>query len=196
MEAREKEWEKDPKLPANIHAIVKIAAAKRNPAQKAELTKAFRGSIAEIQPLQAKANDLNAKLAAVQPVPTPIMRELPDKQKRTTKIHIRGDWLNQGQKVEPGVPVAFHPLAKDAPANRLGLAKWLVAPENPLTARVAVNRFWEQIFGVGFVDTPEDFGIRSTPPLHGDLLDWLAAEFEGPMAWDVKKLLKAIVSNT
>ena len=195
LAAREAAWEKEPKLPDNVKAIVKIAAAKRNPTQKAELTRAFRATLADIKPLQAKADDLNAKLASVQPVPTPIMRELPDKQKRTTKIHVRGDWLNLGKKVEPGVPVSFHPLAKDAPADRLGLAKWLVSPDNPLTARVAVNRFWEQMFGVGFTDTPEDFGVRSTPPMHGELLDWLAAEFSGPMKWDVKKLLRLIVTS-
>jgi uncharacterized protein DUF1553 len=195
LDNREKEWEKNPKLPANVQAIIKIAAAKRNPMQKTELTRAFRATLAEIMPLQKKIDDLNAKLASVQPVPTPIMRELPEKQKRTTKIHLRGDWLNLGNKVEPGVPAAFHPLAKDDPANRLGLAKWLVSPENPLTARVAVNRFWEQMLGVGFTDTPEDFGVRSTPPLHGELLDWLAAEFSGPMRWDVKQLLRLIVTS-
>jgi hypothetical protein len=178
-----------------VQAIVKIARAKRNAKQKAELFRAYRATLGADEPLAAKANELTAKAAAIQPVQTPIMRELPDKQKRTTKIHIRGDWLNLGKKVDPGVPVAFHPLAKDQPPNRLGLAEWLVSPGNPLTARVAVNRFWEQMFGVGFIDTPEDFGTRSAPPIHGELLDWLAVEFSGPMKWDVKKLLRLIATS-
>ena len=77
------------------------------------------------------------------------MKELPDGKHRVTKIHLRGDWLNLGKEVKSGLPAMFPPLPKGESANRLGLAKWLVSPENPLTARVAVNRFWEQIFGTG-----------------------------------------------
>jgi hypothetical protein len=132
------------------------------------------------------------------------MRELPDKQKRVTKIHIRGNFLDQGKEVQPGVPAFLHPLAKDQPANRLSLARWLVSPENPLTARVTVNRYWEQIFGLPLVESPDDFGIRGKAPTHPELLDWLAVEFSFPlgersgesgMGWNVKKLLKLIVTS-
>ncbi|MFO0969412.1 MAG: DUF1553 domain-containing protein, partial [Gemmataceae bacterium] len=136
-----------------------------------------------------------ADLAAVQPVPTPIMRELPAGKKRVTKVHVRGDWLNLGKEVTPAVPAMFHALPKDVPADRLALAKWLVDPANPLTARVTANRYWEQVFGVGLVLTPEDFGLRSAPPVHPELLDWLAVEFQDTLKWDVKKFLTMIVTS-
>jgi len=97
--------------------------------------------------------------------------------------------------VTPGIPAVFPPLSTEISANRLALAKWLVDKSNPLTSRVAVNRFWEQIFGVGLVQTPEDFGMRGALPTHPELLDWLAVEFQDTLAWDVKKLLKLIVTS-
>ena len=145
---------------------------------------------------------LRKEVAALPIVTTPIMRELPKKQKRTTRIHIRGNFLNEGKEVIPGVPALSAPLPKDQPPNRLALARWLVDPANPLTARVTVNRYWEQVFGVGLVETPEDFGIRGKPPTHPELLDWLATEFCKPCssdlsakAWDVKRLLRLLVTS-
>jgi Protein of unknown function (DUF1553)/Protein of unknown function (DUF1549)/Planctomycete cytochrome C len=161
--------------------------------------------IAILQKQQGKREQvtkLRKELAALPIVTTPIMRELPDKQKRTTRVHIRGNFLTEGKEVTPGVPALFPPLAKDQPSNRLALARWLVDPANPLTARVAVNRYWEQVFGVGLVETPEDFGIRGKPPTHPALLDWLAIEFSKPAtgdpsakAWDVKRLLRLLVTS-
>jgi hypothetical protein len=143
---------------------------------------------------------------AVKGVPTPIMRELSDKKKRATKIHLRGNFLDLGKEVQPGLPSLFHSIPKGEAPNRLGLAKWLVSPENTLTARVAVNRYWEQIFGLGLMETPDDFGIRGKSPEHPELLDWLALEFssphrlgEGPEvrvnAWDVRNLVKQMVTS-
>jgi hypothetical protein len=97
-------------------------------------------------------------------------------------------------KVWPGVPAVFPPLPQGAPNNRLGFAKWLVAPENPLTARVAVNRHWQMLFGAGIVRTVEDFGAQGDWPSHHELLDWLAVEFRDG-GWDVKKVLKTIVTS-
>lgn len=125
---------------------------------------------------------------------TPIMRELADGKKRRTHIHVRGNFLNQGKEVSPGVPAVLPPLSTDLPPNRLALAHWLIDPKNPLTARVAVNRYWGQVFGVGLVETAEDFGIRGKPPTHPDLLDWLAVEFFA-QRWDVKKLLRLMVTS-
>ncbi len=126
---------------------------------------------------------------------TPIMRELGPAKKRVTKVHRRGNFLDQGEVVTGRVPGAFGQLEKDAPRNRLGVAKWLMHEDNPLTARVAVNRVWAQLFGVGFVETEEDFGTQGTPPSHPELLDWLAVDFR-ENGWSLKKLLKTMVMSS
>jgi len=113
---------------------------------------------------------------------------------RDTFIFTRGEYDKPGEKVLPGVPVALPLLPKDAPTNRLGLAQWLVSPDQPLTARVVVNRFWQQYFGVGLVKTTEDFGLQSEPPSHPELLDWLAVEFM-ESGWNIKHLQRLIVTS-
>ena len=125
-------------------------------------------------------------------VTTLILRELPAEQRRQTRVHQRGNFLDPGEPVEPDVPAAFHPFPDGAPRNRLGLAQWLVDKRNPLTARVAVNRFWARLFGTGLVETEEDFGNQGAPPSHPELLDWLATEFMR-LDWDMKALLRTIV---
>ena len=137
---------------------------------------------------------------------TMVMQEMPSP--RQAYILLRGEYDKPGAKVERGVPAAFPSLPKDAPNNRLGFAQWLVAPENPLTARVAVNRHWQMLFGAGIVRSVEDFGAQGDWPSHPGLLDWLAVEFMQPSAslprkrgevapipWDVKRLLKLIVTS-
>ena len=113
---------------------------------------------------------------------------------RDTFVLARGDYRNKTEKVSAAVPAVLPPLPADAKANRLGLAKWLVDPSNPLTARVAVNRFWQLFFGLGLVKTSEDFGAQGEPPVHAELLDWLATEFIRS-DWDVKALHKLIVMS-
>jgi Protein of unknown function (DUF1553). len=108
---------------------------------------------------------------------------------RDAYVLIRGDFQKRGEKVERDVPSIFPPLPKDAPRNRLGLAKWLVSPGHPLTARVAVNRLWAQMFGVGLVKTIGDFGTQGELPSHPELLDWLATEYIAS-GWDTKAMLK------
>jgi hypothetical protein len=126
-----------------------------------------------------------------------VMQEM-DKP-RETHILTRGQYDQPADKVEFGVPTSLGPLPKDAPRNRLGLAQWLVAPEHPLTARVEVNRLWQQCFGDGLVRTLNDFGLQGEAPSHPELLDWLAVRFRdggGEMKpWDVKAMLKLIVTS-
>jgi hypothetical protein len=131
---------------------------------------------------QAEKSIIKTMVMAEQPAP------------RDAFVLIRGAWDKHGEKVAPGVPAILPPLSSEAPPNRLGLAKWLVSPENPLTARVMVNRYWEQFFGVGLVKTSEDFGVQGEWPAHKDLLDWMAAEFVRSN-WNVKALHKKIVMS-
>ena len=113
---------------------------------------------------------------------------------RDTFMLVRGEYDKKGDKVGPGVPAILPPLPANAPTNRLGLAKWLVDPSHPLMARVTVNRFWQQYFGVGFVKTTEDFGVQGENPSHRELLDWLATEFLRT-GWDVKQLQRLILTS-
>jgi len=121
-----------------------------------------------------------------------VMAESP--KPKETFLLIRGAYDKHGQRVEPGVPEVLNPLPADASKNRLALAKWLIDPANPLTARVTVNRFWQMYFGTGLVKTTEDFGVQGDSPSHPDLLDWLATEFIRT-GWDVKALQKTIVMS-
>jgi len=192
-------WEQDKKAtdkaPAPIKKIIALDAKKRNAAQKLEVTKYFRSTLPELKSIADPLAAARKQLDAVKGVPTPIMRELGEKQKRVTKIHIRGNFLDLGKQVEPGLPSLFHSLPKGETPNRLTLAKWLVSADNTLTARVAVNRYWEQIFGLGLMETPDDFGIRGKSPEHPELLDWLAVEFSTTGKWDVRSLLKQMVTS-
>jgi hypothetical protein len=116
------------------------------------------------------------------------------KEPRETFVLLRGIWDKHGERVEPGVPAAISPWPEGEPKNRLGLARWLVSPENPLTARVVVNQLWQLLFGEGLVRTPEDFGLQGERPTHPELLDWLAVEFV-ESGWDVKKLLTLLATS-
>ena len=123
---------------------------------------------------------------------TMIMEELP--KPRDTFVLTRGQYDLHGEKVEPGTPAILPPLPADAPKNRLTLAKWIVDPANPLTARVQANRLWEKFFGIGLVKTTENFGVQTEWPSHPELLDWLATEFVA-LKWDQKAFQKMIVMS-
>jgi hypothetical protein len=126
-------------------------------------------------------------------VPTSMVMEEMQKP-RETHVLGRGDYRNLGEKVLPGVPSSLPPLPAGAPANRLSLARWLCDPSHPLTARVAVNRYWQMYFGYGIVKTSEDFGSQGEAPVHAELLDWLATEFV-QTGWDIKRMQHLIVSS-
>ncbi|MEO7299705.1 MAG: DUF1553 domain-containing protein, partial [Verrucomicrobiota bacterium] len=123
-----------------------------------------------------------------------VMRERPKGQERITHRHDRGEFLSLKEVVSPGIPEVLPQLPKDAPNNRLGLARWLVSPANPLTARVVMNRNWEAFFGRGIVYTLENFGLQGETPSHPELLDWLALEFV-KQGWSEKKMRKLIVMS-
>jgi hypothetical protein len=123
----------------------------------------------------------------------PVMAEQADAFARQTYTFTRGNWLDKGERVDAGVPQALPEFADNARADRLEMARWIVAPENPLTARVLVNRLWQELFGVGLVETTEDFGSSGTPPSHPELLDHLALRLQNDFQWNIKRLLRAIV---
>ena len=157
------------------------------------LTEELKGSgPKEIAPHIARLRQLGHELMMVRPPRALVLQE--DPSPPVTHILLRGNVRTPGEEVQPGVLSALHPLPKDAPPNRLGLARWLTSPENPLTARVVVNRWWMEMFGTGLVNTPEDFGLQGEPPSHPELLDWLAVEFiEG--GWSMKHLIKFVVTS-
>lgn len=147
-----------------------------------------------VSPQRERLNELKKQLAEIKGVTTPIMRELPMDRQRPTQIHVRGNFLVRGDPVTANTPQAFPPLRESAKPDRLSMARWLVSRRNPLTARVVVNRIWEQLFGVGLVNTSEDFGRQGNLPSHPKLLDHLAV---GLMDhdWDTKWLVRQIVTS-
>jgi Protein of unknown function (DUF1553)/Protein of unknown function (DUF1549)/Planctomycete cytochrome C len=146
--------------------------------------KAVREQLTKLQQARAELAKHVATTMVMQELPTP----------RDTFVLVRGQYDKPGQKVTAAVPARLHPLPSGAPANRLGLARWLVDPANPLTARVIVNRYWQVYFGTGLVKTAEDFGSQGEPPSHPELLDWLATEFQRT-GWDVKQMQRLIVTS-
>lgn len=146
----------------------------------------------ELDPLRRAIASTIAERDA--PVRVPVIEEREKKYRRDSFIMLRGNFRSPGEKVEAQFPKAFAPTDDEFPLNRLGLARWLFADENPLTARVAVNRYWSRIMGRGIVETEEDFGTQGTPPSHRELLDHLAVEFR-MSGWDTRKLLKKIVMS-
>jgi hypothetical protein len=179
-------------VPENVLAAVDTPAAKRTPTQREELARYYRSIAPELQPVR----DEIARLEKSRPSVTnlPVMVELPPKQHRETHLLIKSNFLDPGDKVDATVPAAFGPLPKGAPANRLGVALWLVDRDNPLTARVQVNRLWARLFGTGIVATEEDFGTQGELPTHPELLDWLALEYVR-LGWDTKALLREMVTS-
>lgn len=190
---------KQPALPAPIQKLLDIEKDKRNEEQTKQLTRYYiqnvhpdsRAMLAE--PLKAQAT-LKKQLADLEKaIPATLVME-DRKEPRQAYVLERGQYTEKRDKVSSAIPEWIAPPVKDAPANRLGLAQWLVQPSHPLTSRVTVNRFWQQFFGTGLVKTAEDFGVQGEQPSHPELLDWLAIDFV-ESGWDVKRCLKQIVMS-
>jgi hypothetical protein len=179
-----------------MREIASLAAAQRTASESFALRQYFlanaapdaiRGASSQIAALSLERD------RAVRQMPTVmVMEERPTP--RETFLLLRGAYDKPGEKVARSVPAALAPLPNGAPANRLGLAQWLTSPEHPLTARVAVNRLWQMLFGTGLVKTTEDFGLQGEWPSHPELLDFLATEFVRS-GWDVKALMRLMVTS-
>jgi hypothetical protein len=181
-------------VPSDVRIILRVAAETRNDKQRERIKDYFESIASELKTVR---DELAAKRKAEsdfdKTIPfTSVMVEM--EKPRETHMHIRGGFLSKGEKVAPGTPAVFHPFPADQPLNRLGLAHWLIDTNNPLTARVIVNRIWEQYFGKGIVETVEDFGVQGEPPSHPELLDWLATEFMQE-SWSMKRLHKLIAMS-
>lgn len=161
---------------------------------RAELAAYLKHNSPEIEKHKQNIAKLEKSLANIKPITTPVMQELPEDKHRKTHIQIRGNYQSLGDEVGPSVLDSFHAFPEDARADRMAMAKWLVSRENPLTARVVVNRYWEQLFGIGIVETSEDFGSQGELPTHPRLLDTLAVELM-EHGWDTKWLVKKIVMS-
>ena len=157
------------------------------------LTELSLNSSQEIAQFETALQIAQRKLNQFRLPRTPIMRELPEERRRKTHVAIRGAFQQPGELVEPGIPASWGVLT-DTKVDRLSLARWIVSDANPLTARVTVNRFWEQFFGTGIVETSEDFGSQGALPTHPELLDYLACRFMD-QGWSMKQLCKDIVMS-
>ena len=203
-------WEQQQKakesaaVPRDVLEALKLARGKRSKEQAklvreyyigyvyAPERQRFAAYIKEIADIKKQRDDLDNSLSA-----SMVMSELKDP--KTAYILKRGEYDKKGDAVVRAVPSVLPPLPKSPTTNRLDFARWLVSPEHPLTARVNVNRFWQQFFGTGFVKTANDFGAQGEWPSHPELLDWLACEFRdgssSSKAWDMKNLVRLIVTS-
>jgi hypothetical protein len=179
-------------LPPEIEAVLATAAESRTASQKESVFQYFLSVAPELAEARKQIDELRASMP--KPITTLVLAERPAGHDRPTYVHHRGEFLQPEQRVTPGVPAFLPPLPKGAPANRLTFARWLVSPENPLTARVTVNRQWQAFFGRGIVRTVQDFGYQGELPSHPELLDWLALEFQKE-GWSLKKLDRMIVTS-
>ena len=198
-----------PMLPANIVDIAGTSRGERETAQKDQIRDYYRANItldksinenahrafadlkevfADLAETRQKRTTLDGSLTT-----TLVMQERPEP--RGAYVLARGEYQHPGEEVYPQTPAVLSSMPEDATPNRLGFAKWLLSPEHPLTARVAINRYWQDIFGAGIVKTAEDFGTQGTPPVHPELLDWLATEFIAS-GWDVQTMLKLMLTSS
>ncbi len=185
----------------NAAKVLSLDPAARSEVQQLAVTDAFLSSCGNLFPkeycaslklgeLRGKLADLRAAAPEISYAPVLLESDTP----RKTYVHIKGDWREHGAEVEPNTLAVLPPLGVSPEPARLRLARWLVSPDNPLTARVAVNRIWQELFGRGIVRTSEDFGAQGDLPTHPELLDWLAGEFM-ERGWSTKQLVRLMVTS-
>lgn len=183
-------------IPDAVREVFKTARENRSPAQIAAVFSYWRTQVPEF----AEVNQQIEKLWQQWPEGTPSSVFMARSghgagdEMRETRILKRGDWLKPANPVQPGVPAVLHPLPPGSDGSRLAFARWLVDPKSPTTARVCVNRLWQAYFGIGLVETSEDFGLQSPPPSHPELLDWLACELVDAH-WSLKRVHHLIVTS-
>lgn len=182
-------------LPGDLRLALAKPAGERTDDERARLRRHYREQVSEdhrklaeeVAARRRARDELDTKIPT-----TMIMAERDEP--RETFMRLRGEYDKLGEKVTPGTPAALPPLPPNEPPNRLTLARWLVDPKHPLTARVTVNRFWQSVFGTGLVTTPEDFGSQGAWPTHPELLDWLSREFI-ETGWNVKHLHRLMLTS-
>ncbi len=197
-----------PMVPADIVDIAGISRGERETAQIEQIRDYYRQSVtpdktinentkrafgelktlfADLSEVQGKRDTLDASVTT-----TLVMQER--EEPRGAYVLARGEYQHREEQVYPQTPAVLPAMPEDTAPNRFGFAKWLLSPEHPLTARVTINRFWQNVFGMGIVETSEDFGTQGKPPVHPELLDWLATEFIAS-GWDVQGMLKLMLTS-
>jgi mono/diheme cytochrome c family protein len=182
-------------FPARLRPVLALSTADRTQVQTDDLAAVFRSTSPLLKPQRDALAAARKALADLQIPSTLVMKERASYERPSYELRTRGSFTARGERVYAATPSALQPMREDQPVNRLGLARWLVDEKNPLVARVAVNRLWQQVFGRGLVETSEDFGTQGTPPSHPELLDWLATEFI-QKGWSQKALLRLIVTSS
>ncbi|MCH2148461.1 MAG: PSD1 and planctomycete cytochrome C domain-containing protein [Phycisphaerales bacterium] len=187
-------------LPRSIAEIISTASDQRDEQQQSTLAR----HVLDRSPSLASLRDEHAHAkqqrdAFMEAIPNAlVLRELAEDKQRTTHLFLGGSFLapdTERGRIDPGVPAVLHPFPDTLPRNRLGLAQWLVHPDNPMTARVQVNRLWAELFGRGLVSTVDDFGVQGARPSHPALLDWLAMHWMHELHWSPKALVRLLVTS-
>ena len=191
----------NPVIPEDVLAVIRTPMDQRDPAGQTRLEHWYLRNVQiesrqELAALLKKRELIDQRIAAIEASAAlvPVMRSVSPEMARTTHVLERGSFLSPGDEIDPHVPELLHPLKPDRLPDRMALAKWIASRENPLTARVHVNRTWERLFGRGLVVTLEDFGTQGDRPTHPDLLDWLAVDFMD-QGWSHKELCRLIVTS-
>ncbi|RBP35211.1 cytochrome c [Roseimicrobium gellanilyticum] len=183
-----------PAMPENIRNILAMPAKDRSPADAAALLAYYKPMSKTLADTRKELEAKQKTLAGIKPLAVPVMKEFAKDKQRESHFLVKGNFLMPGDKVEPALLKSFHKAPETGPASRLTVAHWLMSRDNPLTARVAVNRLWAQLFGRGLVETEEDFGTQGTLPTHPELLDYLAVQFMD-LKWDMKAMIRELVMS-